>query len=127
MKNTILILSLAVLVLASTGACSLLPSSEAAAQSAEPYPIIDMHMHTYQWNKYGDPPQPNLITGNVPEARNDADALGAYVGASDAVSVEVLEDVVRETFGAKPKLIDINLDALHRGFEIGTGSAAAEV
>ena len=67
MKNTILILSLAILVLVSTGACSLLPSSEAAAQSKEPFPIIDMHMHTYQWNKYGDPPQPNLITGNVPE------------------------------------------------------------
>jgi hypothetical protein len=61
------------------GACSIPPSSDPAAPSAEPFPIIDMHMHTYQWNKYGDPPQPNLITGNVPEARTDADAVGAYI------------------------------------------------
>jgi 2-oxoglutarate ferredoxin oxidoreductase subunit gamma len=65
-------------------------------------------------NELGNPRGANMV------------ALGAYVGASDAVSVEVLENVVRETFGAKPKLIDINLDALHRGFEIGTGSGAAE-
>jgi len=87
MKKTILILSLAVLVLISTGACSSLPSSEAAAQSAEPYPIIDMHMHTYQWNKYGDPPQPNLITGHVPEARTDAEALDAYITKMDHYNI----------------------------------------
>jgi len=87
MKNTILILSLAILVLATTGACSLLPSSEAAAQSVEPYPIIDMHMHTYQWNKYGDPPQPNLITGNVPKARTNADALNAYIAEMDRYNI----------------------------------------
>ena len=83
MKKTMLILFLVVLVLTLTGACSLLPSSEAAAQSPEPYPIIDMHMHTYQWNKYGDPPQPNLITGNVPEARTDAEAIDAYIAEMD--------------------------------------------
>jgi len=87
MKKTILILSLAVLVLASTGACSLLPSSEAVVQSAEPFPIIDMHMHTYQWNKYGDPPQPNLITGNVPEAKTDAEAINAYLAEMDRFSI----------------------------------------
>ena len=87
MKKTILILSLAVLVLVSTGACSLLPSSEAAVQSAEPFPIIDMHMHTYQWNKYGDPPQPNLITGNVPEARTDAEAINAYLSEMDRYNI----------------------------------------
>lgn len=52
-------------------------------------------------------------------------ALGAYVGASGAVSMEVLEEVVKETFAAKPKVIDVNLDALRRGFEIGAGSLAA--
>jgi len=87
MKNTILILSLTVLVLASTAACSLLPSSEVAAQSALPYPIIDMHMHTYQWNKYGDPPQPNLITGHVPEARTDVEALDAYITEMDHYNI----------------------------------------
>ena len=87
MKKTFLILSLAILVLAYTGACSLLPSSEAAAQSAEPYPIIDIHMHTYQWNKYGDPPQPNLITGNIPEARTDEEAINAYLAEMDRFNI----------------------------------------
>jgi predicted TIM-barrel fold metal-dependent hydrolase len=42
-------------------------------------PIIDMHMHMYQWNKYGDPPEPNLITGKIPAARTDNQAIDAYL------------------------------------------------
>ena len=42
-------------------------------------PIIDMHMHMYQWNKYGDPPEPNLITGKVPAVKNDDQAIDAYL------------------------------------------------
>jgi uncharacterized protein len=87
MKKPILNLVLAILVFASTGACSLLPNSEAPIQNPEPYPIIDMHMHTYQWNKYGDPPQPNLITGNVPEARTDAEAINAYLAEMDRYNI----------------------------------------
>ena len=87
MKKAFLILPLAIFAVSLTGACSLLPSSETADQSAEPFPIIDMHMHTYQWNKYGDPPQPNLITGNIPEARTDADALGAYLAKMDRFNI----------------------------------------
>jgi predicted TIM-barrel fold metal-dependent hydrolase len=70
-----------------TAGCSILPSSEPASQSPEPFPIIDMHMHTYQWNKYGDPPQPNLITGNVPEARTDAEAINAYMAEMDRYNI----------------------------------------
>jgi predicted TIM-barrel fold metal-dependent hydrolase len=87
MKKSILLLILAILVLTSSGACSLLPDSEAVAQNTEPYPIIDMHMHTYQWNKYGDPPQPNLITGNVPEARSDQEAINAYLAEMDRYNI----------------------------------------
>ena len=83
MKNALIIFTLALCILTFIGACSYLPSSESAPQSSEPYPIIDMHMHTYQWNKYGDPPQPNLITGNVPEARTDVEALDAYLAEMD--------------------------------------------
>ena len=79
MNKIIFVLCLAMFILAIAGACSILPSSEPATESPEPFPIIDMHMHTYQWNKYGDPPQPNLITGNIPEARTDAEAIDAYV------------------------------------------------
>jgi len=42
-------------------------------------PIIDMHMHMYQWNKYGNPPEPNMITGKVPAARTDNQAVDAYL------------------------------------------------
>jgi hypothetical protein len=45
----------------------------------KPQPIIDAHMHMYQWNKYGDPPEANLITHNVPAARTDDAAIDAYV------------------------------------------------
>ena len=78
-----LVLFLLANCIAFVGACSILPSSEPSADSAEPYPIIDMHMHTYQWNKYGDPPQPNLITGKVPDARTDLDAIDAYLAEMD--------------------------------------------
>lgn len=48
-------------------------------QEAYDGPIIDMHMHMYQWNKYGDPPEPNLVTGAVPEARSEREAVDAYL------------------------------------------------
>ena len=46
-------------------------------------------------------------------------ALGAYLGATDAVSVDEIVEVIRETFAAKPGVVDININALHRGHEIG--------
>jgi 2-oxoglutarate ferredoxin oxidoreductase subunit gamma len=58
-------------------------------------------------NELGNPRGANMV------------ALGAYVGASDAVSFEEVERVVRETFAAKPKLIDVNIEALRKGYELG--------
>jgi 2-oxoglutarate ferredoxin oxidoreductase subunit gamma len=46
-------------------------------------------------------------------------ALGAYLGATDAVSVDGIVEVIRETFAAKPGVVEININALHRGHEIG--------
>jgi 2-oxoglutarate ferredoxin oxidoreductase subunit gamma len=46
-------------------------------------------------------------------------ALGAYVGATDAVALEEMESLVRETFASKPKVIEANVAALRRGFELG--------
>ncbi|MFC2079284.1 amidohydrolase family protein, partial [Candidatus Bipolaricaulota bacterium] len=57
------------------------------ASSSAPSPVIDMHMHVYQWNKYGDPPPPNLITGNVPAARSNAEAIEAYVEEMDRYNI----------------------------------------
>ncbi len=50
-------------------------------------------------------------------------ALGAYLGATEAVSVEGIVEVIRETFAAKPGVIDVNITALHRGHEIGAAHA----
>jgi 2-oxoglutarate ferredoxin oxidoreductase subunit gamma len=51
-------------------------------------------------------------------------ALGAYLGATDAVSLDGVIEVVRETFAAKPGVIDVNITALRRGHEIGAAHAA---
>jgi len=58
-------------------------------------------------NELGNPRGTNMV------------ALGAYVGASEVVSMAEVEQVVRYTFEKKPKLIDVNLEALHKGYEIG--------
>ncbi len=58
-------------------------------------------------NSLGNPRGANMV------------ALGAYIGATGAVSLEEVEEVVRETFAAKPQVVDVNLEALHRGFELG--------
>jgi 2-oxoglutarate ferredoxin oxidoreductase subunit gamma len=65
-------------------------------------------------NELGNPRGANMV------------ALGAYVGASGAVSLDEVEKVIRETFASKPRVIDVNIEALHRGFEIGSGTPAAE-
>jgi len=50
-------------------------------------PIIDMHMHTFQWDIYGNPPPPNLITGKVPAARSNAEALKSYVAQMNLYNI----------------------------------------
>lgn len=65
-------------------------------------------------NELGNPRGANMV------------ALGAYLGATGAVSLEEVEEVVRETFAAKPKLIDVNLEALHRGYELGRARVPVE-
>ena len=39
--------------------------------SQQQLPIIDMHVHTFQWDRYGDPPPPNPVSGIIPAARSD--------------------------------------------------------
>jgi 2-oxoglutarate ferredoxin oxidoreductase subunit gamma len=53
-------------------------------------------------------------------------ALGAYIGVTGAVSLEEVEKVIRETFAAKPKVIDVNIEALHQGYAIGSNQPTAE-
>jgi 2-oxoglutarate ferredoxin oxidoreductase subunit gamma len=45
-------------------------------------------------------------------------ALGAYVGRSGAVKLETVRELIAKSFAHKPKVIDINLDALQRGYDV---------
>ena len=53
-------------------------------------------------------------------------ALGAYLGATDAVSAESVIEVIRETFAAKPAVIDVNIEALRKGYELGAAATVPE-
>ena len=53
-------------------------------------------------------------------------ALGAYIGATEAVSVDEVIEVIRETFAAKPAVIDVNIEALRKGYELGVAAVQPE-
>ena len=53
-------------------------------------------------------------------------ALGAYLGATDAVSLDKVIEVIRETFAARPAVIDVNIEALRTGYELGAEAKVAE-
>lgn len=63
-------------------------------------------------NRLGNPRAANMV------------ALGAYLGATRAVSLEAVEGLVRETFAGKAKVIDSNLAALREGYALGEREAA---
>lgn len=50
-------------------------------------------------------------------------ALGAYLGATHAVSLDAVGEIVRDTFASKPKLVDANLESLRRGYAVGEAAA----
>lgn len=58
-------------------------------------------------NELGNPRGANMV------------ALGAYLGVTDAVPFKEVEKVIREAFAAKPKVIDVNIEALKRGYDLG--------
>jgi 2-oxoglutarate ferredoxin oxidoreductase subunit gamma len=63
-------------------------------------------------NRLGNPRAANMV------------ALGAYLGATRAVSLEAVAGLVRETFAGKAKVIDSNLAALQEGYALGEREAA---
>jgi 2-oxoglutarate ferredoxin oxidoreductase subunit gamma len=52
-------------------------------------------------------------------------ALGAYLGRSAAAELELVKTIVTESFAAKPKLVEVNHQALSRGFALGQEQGAA--
>lgn len=63
------------------------PSTIQEISSQERLPIIDMHMHTFQWNRYGDPPPSNPVSGVVPAARTDKEAIDAYLANMERYNI----------------------------------------
>ena len=53
--------------------------------------------------------------------------LGAYVGYTKAVEMESLKPLVRRQFERKPQFIDVNINVLARGYELGAKAAAEAV
>jgi len=69
----------------------------------------------------------NQIATNLGNPRGaNMVALGAYLGATDAVSVDEVITVIRETFAAKPAVIDVNIEALQKGYELGASHKVME-
>ena len=67
--------------------CANEKTSKPNLQNTKSYPIIDIHMHAFQWNKYGDPPPPNLITGKRPTAKSNTEAIEAYIAEMDRYNI----------------------------------------
>ena len=67
--------------------CANEKTSKPNRQNMKSHPIIDIHMHAFQWNKYGDPPPPNLITGKRPTARSNNEAIEAYIAEMDRYNI----------------------------------------
>ncbi len=63
-------------------------------------------------NELGNPKGANMVI------------LGAYLGATKAVSLEEMEKLIAETFAHKPKVVESNIKALRRGYELGEGAKA---
>ncbi len=50
-------------------------------------PIIDMHLHAFGWDEYGDPPPPDDVVGERPAARSDQEALEATLAEMDRYGI----------------------------------------
>ena len=105
------IASLTLLVTATAGAAHGVGTfTVPRAHAQERLPIIDMHLHAFGFDQYGDPAPPNEITGTVPAARSDREAMEATFREMDrhgvvlAVASGPLEHVLRWR-GADPRRI----------------------
>ncbi len=54
-------------------------------------------------------------------------ALGAFIGATGLVSLDVVKKVLADTFANRPKVVALNHECLDKGFEIGQQYQAAAV
>ena len=64
------------------------------------------------------------MEGGTGKAANMA-MLGAWVGYTQAVSLDSLKPLIRRQFERKPEFIDVNLRILERGYDLGQKEATA--
>lgn len=88
--------------------------------------LIQRHPRRNDLRVVNVPANDIAIELNNPRGANMV-ALGAYLGATGAVSQEGLEEVICETFAAKPALVEVNLEAFRRGVAVGRGEGRQEV
>ena len=51
-------------------------------------------------------------------------ALGAYIGGTGIVDPEVVEEILKQEFERKPQVLEVNLKAFRRGYELGSKNAS---
>jgi len=74
-------------------------------------PILDIHVHAFGFDQFGDPPPPNPVTGRRPEARTDEEAMRATLrelerfGVVAAFASGPLEDVLRWRAAAPERIV----------------------
>ena len=83
----IILLCLGSVFLTFNVSCANQETSKPDLQNTKSYPIIDIHMHTFQWNIYGNPPPTNLINGKRPTARSNTEAIEAYIAEMDRYNI----------------------------------------
>jgi hypothetical protein len=81
---------LAIVGLALAGCASAPPAetgSKAEVGAGYSGPIIDMHIHAFEWDRYGPDPPPNPVSGVSPAARTDQAAALASLAELDRFRV----------------------------------------
>ncbi|KAB2966422.1 MAG: amidohydrolase [Thermoanaerobaculia bacterium] len=82
-----------------------------SAPAEERRPILDIHVHAFGFDQFGDPPPPNPVTGRRPEARTDEAAMQATLRELDRLGIVAayasgpLEDVLRWRAAAPGRVV----------------------
>ena len=101
-----------------TANCSVILSDERIGSPVVEAPTEVIAMNRPSLTKF----EPSVVPGDGiaadlgnPKVGNMV-MLGAYIGATKALKVETVENMIQEMFtGKKAKLVPLNLEALHRG------------
>jgi len=84
--------------------------------------LIDIDSQRDDLTRLHVPANQIAMEGGTGKAANMV-VLGAYVGFTRAVAMESLTPLVHKQFEKKPQFIDVNLNVLKRGFELGAAAA----